>query len=451
MRNIETNKKEGIDKAGDYAILSVPKKERKGFASIAWVGGGWTTNVAVLFAGGALAMMLPLRGVFTALAVYAVVCGGIGMILAAIGAKYGVSATNLSRQAFGRYGSWFPGGLFALSLGIGWFAWNVALFAHTMHAIYPEAFWTNYYAVCIWGGIFMILTAAYGFRGLGILSFLTIPMIFVVSAFGIAAAIGASGLGLSGLFELEPAEPGTLALGITIVIGAGIAGTCSQPDVSRYAKSPVQGAIAMALGTLCGFLLFASAGALMVMATRTLPIGTTPNLISAMQLLGMGIGALFILLFAQWTSNDNNLYSGSLGITNIVPISKKVACVIMGCIGIGMALAHVEEHFVPFMNMLGLVIPPIAGVIISDFLILRRYTKREYATSPGSILPCVNALALGSSIAAAVISYSWVCVIPGALLSLILGFVFYGGLGVIFEKAGIKYLFGKYTVSETGF
>ncbi len=46
-----------------------------------------------------------------------------------MGAKYGISTTVLARQAFGRYGSGLFGIVLALTLGIGWFGWQVAFSA----------------------------------------------------------------------------------------------------------------------------------------------------------------------------------------------------------------------------------------------------------------------------------------------------------------------------------
>lgn len=448
---MEKNKKEGIDKIGDYALLSVPREKRKGFLSLAWVNAGYTINLGCIFGGGALALMLPLGEVFIALLVAAVILAIFGGAIGSIGAKYGLSTTVLSRHSFGRHGSWLVGGILAITLGIGWFGWQVALFGDTIHAIFPGNFLTIPAVACIWGGILMIITAVYGFRGLSILSFIVVPMILVVCLFGVIAAVGASGAGLSDLFAQEPLEHGTLPLAITMAVGITAAGACGMADITRYGKSPKHAAVSGPLGYLGGALFCEFAGAIMVVATQFLPIGSTPDLIAGMVALGLGVGALGALIFAQWTTNDNNLYSGSLGITNIIPISKRTACIIMGGIGIGIAVAHIQDYFVTFLTMLGLVVPPIAGIILSDFFVLRKYTKREYDPSPGSILPSVNVLAVACAIAAAVISYYWVCIIPGAVLAIVIAFVGYGILGVIFEKMEIKYLLGRYEISETGY
>jgi cytosine permease len=172
---------------------------------------------------------------------------------------------------------------------------------------------------------------------------------------------------------------------------------------------------------------------------------------AAMVTLGMGAGALVTLIFAQWTTNDNNLYSGSLGLANIAPISKKLACVIMGIIGIIIALAKIQNVFAPYLMILGLVVPPMAGVILCDFFILRRLLNKEYVVEKGGVMPWVNIIAIIAVIAAALISKYWQTAIPATVLAIVLSFVIYGILSVIFSKAGIKYQFGKYVISETGF
>jgi cytosine permease len=446
-----TNSSEMVDKAGDFAILPVPKEERKSFLSIMWVNTGFTINLGCIFGGAAVAMFLPLNKVFLALLISAAIQAVFASTIGGIGAKYGLSTTMLSRQSFGRYGSWMVGGILAITIGVGWFGWQVAMFAETIHTIFPDYFLTNPAIASIWGGAIMILTASYGFKGLGILSFIVVPMMIIVFALGIVDAIAASKLGMAGLMLEVPMEQGTLGQGITMAVGISAAGSLAMADITRYGKRPGHAAVSGTVGFLGGALFCEFAGAIMIVATKVLPIGSTPNLIAAMVTLGMGAGALVTLIFAQWTTNDNNLYSGSLGLTNLAPISKKLACIIMGIIGIIIALAGIQNVFVPYLMALGLVVPPMAGVILCDFFILRRLLNKKYVVEKGGEMPWVNILAIIAVIAAALISKYWQTAIPATVLAIVFGFVIYGVLSVVFSKAGIKYQFGKYVITETGF
>ena len=446
-----TNNAEIVDKAGDFAILPVPQDQRKGFLSLLWVNAGYTINLGCIFGGAAVAMYLPLGQTFMALLIAAGILGLFGATIGGIGAKYGVSTSVLSRQSFGRHGSWLVGAVLAITLGIGWFGWQVAVFAETIHTIFPGTFLTNQTVACIWGAALMILTASFGFKGLGILSFIVVPMIIVVFLLGIVASIDSAGTGFAGLMAQMPEESGSLAQGITMAVGIAAAGSIGMADITRYGKKASHAAVSGPVGYLAGALFCEFAGAIMVVATKLSPIGTTPNLIQGMVVLGMGVGALVTLIFAQWTTNDNNLYSGSLGLTNIFPISKRLACVIMGVIGLGIALARIQDHFVPFLIMLGLIVPPFGGVILSDFFLVRLVLKKEYKVSPGEIIPSVNLVAIVSVIAAALISKYWVTPVPGAIMAILLAFVIHAILSIVLEKAGVKYKLGKHSLSSTGF
>ncbi|MCY9411277.1 cytosine permease, partial [Bacillus haynesii] len=89
-----------------------------------------------------------------------------GFFQGVMGAKYGISTTVLARQAFGRYGSSLFGIVLALTLGIGWFGWQVAFFGTTISEMFPGVWLAKPEVAIVWGGILMILTAFIGYRGL---------------------------------------------------------------------------------------------------------------------------------------------------------------------------------------------------------------------------------------------------------------------------------------------
>lgn len=440
-----------VDQFGDYAVTPVPLEERKSFLSIAWVNAGYTINLGCIFGGAALAAFLPLHQVFLALAIATAIQAAISIPIGAIGAKYGLSSALLSRQSYGRYGSWLIAFVLAVSLGVGWFGWQVALFADTIHALAPNFFLTERTLACIWGGIAMMLTATIGFKAIGVLSFIIVPSMITFFAFGTVSAINQSGLAFGEILVQAPAEVGTFGAAVTAAVGITAAGCLGMADITRFAKTPAQAGISGTLGYLGGALFCECAGALIYVVSGATAIGTTPNLIEAMLKLGFGFGCLIILIVAQWSTNDNNLYSGALGLTNIFKIKRSLASVIMGTIGIIIAIAGIQNYFVPFLNILGLALPPFGGIILAHFFIVRPALKREYVLKVGEKLPGVNFIALFATIIAALISYFWVTAIPGALIGIISAFILYAVLMIVFEKAAIKYTWGEYTITESGF
>jgi cytosine permease len=431
----------------DYAVQAVPASERKSFLSIVWVNAGYTINLGTIFGGAALAAFLPLNQVFIALLISALLQIALSVPIGAIGAKYGLNSSLLARQSYGKNGAWLIAFSLAVSLGVGWFGWQVALFADTIHALAPGFFLTEKVVACIWGGALMILTATVGFKALSILSFIVVPMMLTFFAFGTVSAIAQSEVSFSQLMTQAPPEFGTLGTGITVAVGLTVAGCLGMADITRYAKTPKQAGISGTLGYLGGALFCQIAGALIYVVSGVLPTGTTPNLIEAMLKLGFGFGCLVMLIAAQWSTNDNNLYSGALGLANIFKIKRPVASVIMGTLGVSIAIAGIQDFFVPFLNILGLVLPPFGGIITSHHFILRPMLKLGYAAEIGDKMSKVNVLALTVTAIAAVASYFLADLAPGAIVGAVVAFVLYAFLGILLSKFGIKYTFGEYTLS----
>jgi cytosine permease len=92
-----------------------------------------------------------------------------------------------------------------------------------------------------------------------------------------------------------------------------------------------------------------------------------------MFLVGFGGLALAVLVFATWTTNAINLYSTALSARASIPIgSYRIVVVIIGIVGTGAALIGIAENLINFFIVLGLLVPPIAGVYLTDFFIFRR-------------------------------------------------------------------------------
>src|SRR5699024_11971447 len=59
------------------------------------------------------------------------------------------------------------------------------LFRSTINALAPNAFWGDVGVAAIWGGVLMMATAYYGYGGLSILSYIAVPMFFLLALAGI--------------------------------------------------------------------------------------------------------------------------------------------------------------------------------------------------------------------------------------------------------------------------
>lgn len=443
--------KESIDKIGDYAVVPVPEHEQRRFLSNVWITSGWIICVSTLFTGAAVATGLTVKGMILSS------IGGMALIafyvltIGSISGRYHVSASVTLRQAFGRHGSILMGTIIALVLGVGWYAWQASFFGLTINAIAPDYWFGNVQVATVWGGLLMMCTAVIGYKGLGVLSFLAVPLVMLLALFGLHACVLETG-SLSRIFEMiGPGEPISIGLAMSAIAGSVMAGAIAIGDITRYSKNALQGGVSAAVGYGLGGTIALIIGGIIAVVTHVEMVGTTPQVPGAMLALGLGAGGMVILILAQWTTNDNNLYSGALGLANFIPLNKRMLTAILGLIGTGIAAIGIFEHFIGWLGSLGIWLPPIGGVLICDYwLIHRGLLKKEYIVGAGKIISNLNVVALLAFIVGGVVAYKVTWGVP-ALNGLLTSFALYAIIAIICEKGNIKYKVGEHTVSESGY
>jgi cytosine permease len=175
---------------------------------------------------------------------------------------------------------------------------------------------------------------------------------------------------------------------------------------------------------------------------------------------GAGIGAFLMAILGQWTTNDNNLYSGALSFNTWLHTKRVYITIVEGVIGVAIA-AYVGfkagvsmDPFMKFLTLLGKILPSIGGVLIADFYIYRWFKKvpfkERYRATPGMKIAIVNWAGWASVIIGTVVG-GWLMKWGiAALNGLILGAVAYIVISIICDLAGIKMEFGSHTIDEKG-
>jgi len=363
------------DSLSDYSREPVPRQSRRGVIWIAATSSAWLVAVTTLFTGGALAADLDITEITVAILIGMGIIAIVGYGMGRLGATFHVSTTMLARNTFGTFGAAILGVILALTLGIGWFAWQLSFFATTLSEILPAAAWAKPPYSIAWAGILMTMTALGGFRSLAWLSIVAVPLVLAVAGFGIYLALGSSDPALASSVATKAGSL-TMMTGITAVVGSAIFGAVVVADISRYSRDAKSGALAVALGYAGGGTVVMIAGAIMAEYANVPGVSVTANVPAAMNALGMGYWAFIVLLLAQWTTNDSNLYSGSLGLAGVLPFPKPYLVLSMGTLGIAIASIGIENFFVPYLVFLGTFMPPVAGVIIVDYYIFRMRGKQ---------------------------------------------------------------------------
>ena len=415
--------REREDKFYDFPSEPVPTENRRSFFNIAMVTTGMAVAMSTLYTGASLAMVLTFKDAVLSVLIGCVILFIIASLTGSIGANEGVSFAMLARYPFGRNGSKLVGLIFAISM-LGWFAYQTGYFGETIYILAPDHFLTSVKIASLWGGLLMMSTAIVGYKGMTILSYFASPLILILCIYGGYIAI--QQVGLETIINNVPEHPQSLGTGITIVIGGWITGGILQPDISRYAKK----ATANVGGVFIAMIIFSVAnigGLLIAKATMA------NNVMEGLVILGMGTIALMIVIIGQWTSNDNNLYSASLGIINIYPhLNKHVVSAGAGILFTAIAILGIQNYFVEFLNFLGTFLPPFGAVLITDYYLLNN--RSHYNFSETAVFPPINYLAFLSVVLGGTSAFilKWG---SGAINSIIITVMVYYILMKTFKKA----------------
>lgn len=349
----------------DYSREPVPDQAAVGGVRIALIVIGFAIALPVLLAGSEIALALGFARSIRAFLVGGAVLAFIGCITAYIGARTRLSTYMIIQFSFGVRGARIVNLLIAFTL-FGWYAVSAFLFGQAAHNAFIEIYGMNLGETpfTVIGSLLMVLTTLWGFKGLDKLSLFAVPLMatflaavvwFSLRVAGWKAIVSSTGDGMSE------------AVAASLVIGSYVVGAILLPDLTRYARQARDGVLAalIALGVAfpCIFV---------VAAIPSLAIGEK-DLVVIMMGLGMGVPALAMIIFATWTSNANNLYSTSLTLAAVFTSWEKwKLTVVAGLLGTVLATLGVMNHFSDFLLLLGVCIPPIAGVYIADFFFVRR-------------------------------------------------------------------------------
>ena len=294
----------------------------------------------------------------------------IGSAMGGIGAQTRMSSYLLTRVAFGDHGAGVVNIAFAISL-LGWFGININLFADGVSGLSMTLFGASpsNLILSLGAATCMTLVTFAGFRAINILATLMVPVLAAVTAILIYNALAAESL--PNLLAAEKPVTLTLGEGISAIVGAIIVGAIILPDITRFVRS-WRGAMGV---TLISYMVVQ----LIVMAAASLASGATgsADIIEIMLQFGMGLGAFIIVITCSWVLNALNLYSTVLSIKATFPkLNKSLLIFGLGVFGAGAALLDLLDLFVEFLIYLSIVFIPVAGVIIADYIMIRKDAYR---------------------------------------------------------------------------
>jgi cytosine permease len=370
----------------DYGTKPVPKEKTRNWFEMGIVIWGISVCIPAFMLGGIAATMTKLGLAILAIILGSVILTGISLATGNIGAHTRLSTAMSAKFAYGKQGNI----LMAILLFIGTFGWfgvQLAVFGQAIGGavgiLSGGSVDLPQWIPIIIGGILMTLTAMYGFRAIEKLTLFVIPILIILLVATLIKAYGTTTL--SEVFARTPEQIMPLGFIISVIAGGYAVGAVIQPDITRYSRSKGHAAGGMVFGMMIGFPLVLVLAAIL---TGAAGVSQFSDVMLKYHKGAWGIFAMFVIVFATWTTNDNNLYSAALAFNSMFPrIHKWLLTVIGGACGIILALLGILNQFMNWLIILGVTVPPIGMVMAVDFFLFR---SKDYKFENLDKLPSVR-------------------------------------------------------------
>lgn len=215
--------------------------------------------------------------------------------------------------------------------------------------------------------------------------------------------------------------------GSALVAGGIIVGAIITGDMTRFNRSAADVVKQTVVGTTLGEFVIGLAGVLLALAART---GDIVAIITS----SVGFIGLLIVVTGTLKINDWNLYSSALGVVNFVSttfrrgLNRRWTTIVLGVVGTLLGAFGILGQFTSFLSLLGVAFPPIAGIMVAEYFIVRRWRGDLEASRAAGTLPATAPRVVPATLIiwaiSAVVGYVVTWGIP-PVLSLVLAMVLY--------------------------
>jgi cytosine permease len=416
----------------DHALTRVPLEERYSWWQVAVQRFGQISALSQFLLGSTLGFGMRFWDAVLALIFGAVILEVVAIFVGIAGMREGLQTSVLARwTGFGHAGSALIGLAIGISL-IGWFGIQSAVSAQGLESllgVFPVWVWSLVF------GLAVTLIVLYGFHSMQWVANITVPAFVVLVAWSIISELADHDIGA--LVDSAPAGPPlSLLEGTTLVAGGFIVGAVITPDMTRFNRSAADVVKQTVIGITLGELVIGLSGVLLAHAIRS---GDIIQIITS----SVGWVGVLVIILGTIKINDWNLYSSGLGIVNFVGtvfgrhVNRGLVTLVVGVLGSVLAAAGILERFVDFLIVLGVAFPPIAGIMVAEYFVVKRWRADLESTrgtgGPPTTAPTWVPATLVIWVAAALIGRFWEWGLP-SVNSLVIAFVAYvvaGRLGLV--------------------
>jgi cytosine permease len=362
----------------EFEHRPVPQSARRTTFSVSmvWIGfpmiitGAMTGSIMVAGMGFKSALMAMLIGN----AMMFAYVGALGIL----GTSKGYNFALLASAVFGKKGYIFASGLLSTLL-LGWYAVQTGITGNLIHTAYNLDYLTM---TVIAGALYLGITFV-GIRGLHWIGVASVPLFVVLG--GWVAVHSGSAAGWDSVVAyagVKPEMPMAFGIGLTIVLTLFIDAGTVTADFNRWAADRKGSLIA----TFCAFP-FANLFAMLVGGIMTAALALpSPQPFGLDNMFGYMLAQhspllsviAFVFLFINLGSVCAHcLYNSAVGWSRIAKSHMRLLAVVLAVVGIAIAAANVWALFIPWLSLLGILVPPIGAIMIADMFFVRRDAEIE--------------------------------------------------------------------------
>ena len=310
-----------------------------------------------------------------------IVAGFFYVVMATVGVDYGIPGQVATRAIYGLRGSKVIPSFLRSIASCYWFAFQTVIGATAICAVLEKLTGTQFslILVSVLFGIVQAIVAIVGYDSLKALSRVALPVKLAMFVYlFVLLANQADPNFAPGAVLSFPGKSGWNWVIFVAWFNASAAGWLTMitdaADFCRYSRSRADMWIGTLSASAIGTMISGSLGAYAAAAT----LGKIANpFVTIAGISTSWITLLLILVFIaldNWTINVLNLYTGGLSISNIFErLGRFWTTLIASVVGIALsAIPDVLNSYLTYATLLGNFFSPIAGVLVFDYLILKR-------------------------------------------------------------------------------
>ncbi len=301
--------------------------------------------------------------------------------MATIGVDYGVPGQVATRMAYGLRGAKWGPSLLRTAASVYWFAFQTVAGSMAVVAVLDK--WLGGQHSLFWVSIvfaaLQVVVALVGYDSLKVLSRFAFPLKLVVFAYLFVLLAWQGGPDFApARVAAYPGMPGPhwllFATWLNGAAAAWLTMITDAADFCRYSRTRVD----MWVGTLGAAVAGTTLGALLGAYAAAGTLGRTANpfeVVADLSTSWITLLLVFVVIaFDNWTINVLNLYTGGLSLSNIAErLGRFWTTLAVSVLGVALsAVPDVVNGYTGYMNVLGNIFAPMAGVLIADYVALKR-------------------------------------------------------------------------------